>query len=57
MKTTIKNDGMDEVYEEWFICQMCNYGYILSDANYCPGCGAEITKDIIWKTNYSKRIA
>lgn len=43
-ETTVKSDGKDEVYCEWFKCNNCKETMIISESNFCPNCGLKIKR-------------
>ena len=50
MKTTTANyRDKDELWENMYECNSCNYNYILETNNFCAHCGKKITKFIVSK--------
>jgi len=37
--------GLDESYDDWFICPNCKGGNIIIGYKFCPNCGVSIEFD------------
>lgn len=41
---TVTNEGLGELYCEWFICNSCKNSMISEESNFCPNCGKKIIR-------------
>lgn len=43
--TTVKFDGEDEIFTDFYRCENCGFNLVMRDFKYCPNCGEEIQWD------------